>query len=118
MSLTCLVCQTLVYRVLQVITPDIDYGEGPVPPTEDWVESELLKTPSGWIEVYQDCIVSGLASHFPCVKEGRACPSATMWSFPPYDRGNDVCSKRPSNLHSNPRLVRPPRRITDQTLVL
>ena len=82
MSLTCLVCQTLVYRVLQVITPDIDYGEGPVPPTEDWVESELLKTPSGWIEVYQDCIVSGLASHFPCVKEGRACPSATMWSFP------------------------------------
>ncbi|KAK7696036.1 hypothetical protein QCA50_000677 [Cerrena zonata] len=56
MSLTCLVCQTLVYRVLQVITPDIDCGEGPLPPTEDWAESELLKTASGWIEVYKDTI--------------------------------------------------------------
>ncbi|CAL1701067.1 unnamed protein product [Somion occarium] len=56
MSLTCLICRTLVYRVLQVITPDVDCGEGPVPPTEDWAECELLKSPSGWIEVYKDCI--------------------------------------------------------------
>ncbi|KAI0082449.1 hypothetical protein K474DRAFT_1731626 [Panus rudis PR-1116 ss-1] len=56
MSLTCLICQTLVYRVLQVITPDLDSGEGPVPPTEDFAESELLKSSSGWIELYKDCI--------------------------------------------------------------
>lgn len=68
MSLTCLICQTLVYRVLQVITPDIDCGEGPIPPTEDWAESELLKTASGWIEVYKDCLVSGLAFSFHCVR--------------------------------------------------
>ena len=57
-SLKCLICRTLVYRVFQVVSPDVDLTEGPVAPSEDWAESELLKSLSGWIEVYKDCIVS------------------------------------------------------------
>lgn len=57
-TLKCLVCSTLVYRVFQVISPDVDAAEGPVAPSEDWTERELLKSRSGWIEVHTECIVS------------------------------------------------------------
>ena len=46
------------YRVAQRITPDLVSEEGPVLPTEDWAEKELRKSLSGWIEVYQGCLVS------------------------------------------------------------
>ncbi|KAI0034080.1 hypothetical protein K488DRAFT_84301 [Vararia minispora EC-137] len=37
-SLLCLACGTTVYRVSQIIPPDMDAPEGPVLPTDDWVE--------------------------------------------------------------------------------
>ncbi|KAJ7167642.1 hypothetical protein C8R46DRAFT_1093679 [Mycena filopes] len=55
-SLTCLVCQVLVYRVHQIVSLDADGRDGPLMPTEDWVEQEILKSPSGWIEVHSQCI--------------------------------------------------------------
>ncbi|KAJ7437082.1 hypothetical protein B0H11DRAFT_2255647 [Mycena galericulata] len=55
-SLTCLVCQVLVYRVHQIVPLDADIRDGPLMPTEDWVEQDLLKSPSGWIEVHKDCL--------------------------------------------------------------
>lgn len=58
--LTCLVCQTLVYRVLQTISPDVESGEGPVLPNEDWAEKDVLKSATGWIEVFKDCLVRTL----------------------------------------------------------
>ncbi|KAJ3488808.1 hypothetical protein NLI96_g2599 [Meripilus lineatus] len=61
-SLTCLACYTLVYRVHQVTTPDLDSEEGPVQPTEDWTENELLGTSSGWIEVFKECITGEVIS--------------------------------------------------------
>ncbi|KAH9948340.1 hypothetical protein B0H21DRAFT_777899 [Amylocystis lapponica] len=45
-SLTCLFCHTLVYRS----------REGPVMPTDDWAEQEMLKSSTGWIEVYKSCL--------------------------------------------------------------
>ncbi|KAI0268231.1 hypothetical protein BC834DRAFT_968437 [Gloeopeniophorella convolvens] len=50
-SLTCLICRTSVYRVLQLIPPDLDASEGPVLPTEEWVEQQVLRSASGWIEL-------------------------------------------------------------------
>ncbi|KAH8106021.1 hypothetical protein BXZ70DRAFT_410512 [Cristinia sonorae] len=55
-SLKCLICRITVYRVHQVITPDVDTSEGPVTPSEEWADRELLKSISGWIEVSKDCI--------------------------------------------------------------
>lgn len=57
-SLTCLICHLLVYRVLQATPLDVDSSEGPVLPTEDWVEEEVLRSSSGWIDVSKQCIVS------------------------------------------------------------
>ncbi|KAI0068688.1 hypothetical protein BV25DRAFT_1986271 [Artomyces pyxidatus] len=50
-ALTCLNCQTTVYRVFQSIPLDMIDGVGPVLPTEEWVEQEVLKSTSGWIEL-------------------------------------------------------------------
>ncbi|KAI9001374.1 hypothetical protein BD414DRAFT_544282 [Trametes punicea] len=55
-TVTCLVCGVPTYRVLQRITPDLINEIGPVLPTDDWVEKELVKSTTGWIEVYQGCI--------------------------------------------------------------
>ena len=60
-SLTCLVCQTLVYRVHQVVPLDMQGQEGPQLPTEEWVEQEIMKSSSGWIEVHNQCSVSGMS---------------------------------------------------------
>ena len=59
-SLTCLICRLPIYRVLQSIPPDMDVAEGPVLPTEDWVEHEVLQSESGWIELSKQCLVSPL----------------------------------------------------------
>jgi hypothetical protein len=57
-SLTCLICRLSVYRVLQLIPPDLDATEGPVLPTEEWVEHQVLQSGSGWIELAKQCLVS------------------------------------------------------------
>ncbi|KAJ7872065.1 hypothetical protein B0H13DRAFT_2059786 [Mycena leptocephala] len=48
-SLTCLICQVLVYRVHQIVSLDADGRD-------DWVEQDILKSPSGWIEVHSQCL--------------------------------------------------------------
>ncbi|KAF7332473.1 SET domain-containing protein [Mycena kentingensis (nom. inval.)] len=55
-SMTCLVCRVLVYRVHQVIPLDTDGRDGPLLPTDDWVEQDLLKSSTGWIEVHRQCL--------------------------------------------------------------
>ncbi|KAG6845443.1 hypothetical protein H0H87_009351 [Tephrocybe sp. NHM501043] len=57
-TLTCLLCQLVVYRVYQMYTPEIEGRDGPLLPTEDWVERDILKSLNGWIEVHKDCLVS------------------------------------------------------------
>ncbi|KAJ3559213.1 hypothetical protein NM688_g479 [Phlebia brevispora] len=47
---------TLAYRVAQVISPDVENGEGPVLPNEDWAENEVLKSATGWVEVSKQCL--------------------------------------------------------------
>jgi hypothetical protein len=56
-TLSCLLCQTIVYRVLQNIPMDIEGKEGPLLPTDDWAEQETLKSASGWIELHNGCLV-------------------------------------------------------------
>ncbi|KAF9780228.1 hypothetical protein BJ322DRAFT_1112896 [Thelephora terrestris] len=58
MSLICLNCQSLVYRVSRSNTLN---GEerprpGPVIPTEEWVEKDVLKTSTGTVEVHKGCL--------------------------------------------------------------
>jgi len=57
-TLTCLVCQTLAYRVQQLVPLDIDGQEGPLLPSLDWVEQETLRSLHGWIEAHNSCLVS------------------------------------------------------------
>lgn len=52
-----MICQTLVYQVSQVVPSNVDGGEGPVLPTEEWAESEILKSSQGWIRVSKNCLV-------------------------------------------------------------
>lgn len=59
MSLTCLICDMLVYRVVQLFPPDVESTDGPVLPTEDWVEQETLKSSTGWFELSKACLTSG-----------------------------------------------------------
>ncbi|GLB34123.1 hypothetical protein LshimejAT787_0110070 [Lyophyllum shimeji] len=60
MTITCLLCDLLVYRVYQTYSADVEGKDGPVLPTEDWVERDILKSLSGWIEVQKDCL-TGIA---------------------------------------------------------
>ena len=62
-SLICLICRLSVYRVLQLIPPDMDSTEGPVLPTEEWAEDQVLQSGSGWIEMAKQCLVSPFARH-------------------------------------------------------
>ena len=64
--MTCLVCNITVYRVLVVVPVDVEAKVGPIMPTEDWVEQDVLLSTSGWIQVHlgkSGCIVS---NHEPC----------------------------------------------------
>jgi hypothetical protein len=56
-SLTCLLCQRLIYRVRQVVPADIEGKDGPQLPTDEWVEQDIMKSSTGWIEVYSSCLV-------------------------------------------------------------
>ncbi|KAJ7591457.1 hypothetical protein C8J56DRAFT_935621 [Mycena floridula] len=55
-SVTCLVCDILVYRVYQTIPVELEGRNGPLLPTEEWVEQEIMKSSSGWIELRKGCL--------------------------------------------------------------
>lgn len=55
-TLTCLLCQTLSYRVQQLVPLDVEGQEGPLLPTYDWVEQDILMSSCGWIEVHAECL--------------------------------------------------------------
>ncbi|KAF9226833.1 hypothetical protein BS17DRAFT_776189 [Gyrodon lividus] len=57
-TLTCLICQTLAYRVQQLVALDVDGQEGPLLPSPDWVEQETLLSSCGWIEVHNSCLMA------------------------------------------------------------
>ena len=57
-SLTCLLCQTLVYRVQEIVSPENEVKEGPVLPSDNWVEVEVLRSADGWIEIHKPLPVS------------------------------------------------------------
>lgn len=57
-TLTCLLCQTLAYRVQQLVPLDVEGQEGPLLPTYDWVEQDILMSSCGWIEVHAECLDS------------------------------------------------------------
>lgn len=64
-TLTCLMCQTIVYRVQHNIPIDTAGKDGARLPTNDWAEKEILKSASGWIERHDSCLVS------PCTQSAR-----------------------------------------------
>lgn len=47
----------MVYRVQRILDPEVDNGEGPVLPADDWAERDLLKSATGWVEVSKGCSV-------------------------------------------------------------
>ena len=76
-TLSCLVCQTVVYRVLQhTVSPDVENGDGPVLPNEDWAENEVLKSSTGWIEVSKQCLVRVIFLSQPESQSPRLLSSA------------------------------------------
>jgi hypothetical protein len=60
-SISCLVCDSEAYRIALEIAQESELKEGPVIPTDDWVECEILQSKTGWVDVYvgpQGCVVS------------------------------------------------------------
>ncbi|KAI0327749.1 hypothetical protein GY45DRAFT_1327182 [Cubamyces sp. BRFM 1775] len=121
-TVTCLVCGLPTYRVLQRITPDLISEVGPVLPTDDWVEKELVKSATGWLEVYQGCLTDDeiaqtesspmYSSTFSIVLPGPKPPAAAtaekddVTSKVPDARGPSEQSKR--HLPDLPPLFLPP----------
>jgi hypothetical protein len=102
-TITCLICSLLIYRVYQTFSTDVEGKDGPLLPTEDWVERDILKSSSGWVEVHKQCLVC----HFLSNPSTMATPSCQRWSFYggesyyfifPADRKCAPCSKVISNL--------------------
>ncbi|KAH9482352.1 hypothetical protein JR316_0004450 [Psilocybe cubensis] len=56
-TLACLLCNLHVYRVYQIISPDVEGNDSTLLPTEDWVEHEIMKSATGWIEVHKDTLI-------------------------------------------------------------
>jgi hypothetical protein len=50
--------------VHQTISSDVVGGEATLLPTEEWVEHEVMKSASGWIEVHKQSIVSIVLAFF------------------------------------------------------
>jgi hypothetical protein len=67
-SSTCLICQVLVYRIHQVVPLDVEGKDGPLLPTNEWVEKEILKSATGWIELHKDAQVSAYLQ-FSCISK-------------------------------------------------
>lgn len=78
-SLTCLICKILVYRVYQVVPLDIEGKDGPQLPTDEWVEEEIMKSPSGWIEIHQECRVSFIHVNCALRYESAGRPYSWCW---------------------------------------
>ena len=57
-ALTCLFCELPMYRVHQNISLDVDGTETTLLPSDEWVEHEILKSATGWIDIHKDSIVS------------------------------------------------------------
>ncbi|KAH7912953.1 hypothetical protein BJ138DRAFT_1003417 [Hygrophoropsis aurantiaca] len=112
-TLTCLLCQSLVYRVQQIVPPNVEGQEGLLLPTHDWVEQDTLKSSSGWIEVHKDCL--GSASISP-ILSSPSYSSIFAVSIPP----ESAPSSSDSLFSSAPSISQdiPPRPIlpTDQSL--
>ncbi|KAF9266256.1 hypothetical protein L218DRAFT_104285 [Marasmius fiardii PR-910] len=58
-SLTCLCCQTLVYRIHHVVSVDDTHylKEGPII-TKGWTETEVLRSTTGWVEVFTSHVLT------------------------------------------------------------
>lgn len=57
----------MVYRITQVVLPEVDGGEGPILPRDDWAESEILEGSNGWVQVSNNCLVRTYARSHPIV---------------------------------------------------
>lgn len=66
----------MAYRVQQLVASDVDIQEGPLLPSPDWVEQEILLSSCGWIEVHKDCLVS--ARLFPALSDTLAGDKSTL----------------------------------------
>jgi hypothetical protein len=73
-TLTCLFCALPVYRVHHIISLDVEGNTTTFLPSEEWVETDILKSGTGWIDVHADCLVCGAfcISTFNNMK-GRYC---------------------------------------------
>ena len=45
------------YRVHHAISLEVEGNETTLLPSEDWVEREVLKSGTGWIDVHKECLV-------------------------------------------------------------
>ncbi|KAI0787149.1 hypothetical protein BC629DRAFT_1723522 [Irpex lacteus] len=49
------------------VLPEVDGGEGPILPRDDWAESEILEGSNGWVQVSSNCLVRAHAHSHPIV---------------------------------------------------
>lgn len=110
-SLTCLVCESLVYRISQAILPDVESGEGLVLPTDEWVENEVLKSADGWIEVSQEAMVG------KAIEEAEASPEYSKIFGLLLPSGDFISNKEAHAFLSPPQSARPSSPEIPETLL-
>lgn len=74
----------------QTISSDVVGGEATLLPTEEWVEHEVMKSASGWIEVHKQSIVSIVLAFFQiylwageiALSFGLLSTTTNRWSYP------------------------------------
>ncbi|KAK0461710.1 uncharacterized protein EV420DRAFT_124540 [Desarmillaria tabescens] len=107
MSLGCLVCRTLVYRAF-ISAPlqtnshaNLATREGPVIPKSGWVEDDVLRTPSGWIEVFEGALTEADIS-----QQEESPQYSSLFSLvlppiaaPPFPKSPTLSTPEPTELH-------------------
>lgn len=56
-NLRCLLCDTLTYQICNILSIEMESAEGPLLPSDDWAETEIMKSANGWIDIHKDCLV-------------------------------------------------------------
>ncbi|KAF9534113.1 hypothetical protein CPB83DRAFT_831272 [Crepidotus variabilis] len=61
-AVTCLLCNIPIYRVYHAIALEVEGNAPSLLPSEEWVEREILKSLTGWVDVHTSALVGETVS--------------------------------------------------------
>lgn len=94
--ISCLICQTAVYSVSRIIAADTEGRDGPVLPTDDWVEDEVLKGADGYVEVHSACLSGSAVANRQSSSSFSSLFSVVLPPVAPVQTGQKTPDEPPS----------------------